>query len=283
MEQPALITTDPGAGAGTTPRWLPFVRLPRSVSRAANVAARLATPLVTGWRWAPAAILLGTLPLALSLLLGVRGHQALTGVTLALFALACAREGRRWRGLALITLVFATHCFAAIFASLHWPARAAAVLPDGEDYWQRQLIWIQTGQDPEYDPANWVEAHARTFVGAAGSSYLSFGAIPFVAGFHQVDLMNYYNGRLVHGSQNGLLALVAGWHVWSLCRGVGYVLLTFEMLAWSLERLTGSSTLSAGRARVVAAGVVFLLLDMLAKWTLMPGVCETLRGNLVVP
>ena len=62
-------------------------------------------------------------------------------------------------------------------------------------------------------------------------------------------------------------ALAVGWHPWSLCRGLGYGLLTFEVVSYSYQRLTGS-TVSTPRRRAWrwALGLALLVLDGMLKW-----------------
>jgi hypothetical protein len=112
-------------------------------------------------------------------------------------------------------------------------------------------------------------------------TYTSLGLIPFWQGLYEVDLMNFYVGRLVAGSQSPALALAVGWHPWSLCRGAGYLVLTYEVASLSLARLVGErlSTPGARRKRWLV-GLGLLVLDGGIKFLCLEPVRQVLAGNL---
>jgi len=161
------------------------------------------------------------------------------------------------------------------------PSRMAGILPGVEEYWHRQLEWIRTGWDPEYEPAAWLPAHLGQLGGGILYSYASLGWITFAEGFREVDWMNYCCVRLMHGSLSPGTAGLLGWHVWSLVRGVGLAFVTIEALSLSLGRLTGRglSTPPARRARWIA-GLGLLVLDGVLKALLLRPVQEALLRNL---
>jgi hypothetical protein len=77
------------------------------------------------------------------------------------------------------------------------------------------------------------------------------------------------------------VALAVGWHPWSLCRGLGYLFVTFEVANLSLGRLAGVPlSTPARRWRRWAAGITLLLLDGLLKFLLLEPVRRTLAANL---
>ena len=72
-----------------------------------------------------------------------------------------------------------------------------------------------------------------------------------------------------------------GWHPWSLCRGLGYLFLTYEIASLSLARLTGVS-LSPWQRRLGRwlIGLTFLMLDGLLKYLCLDPVRQILAGHL---
>lgn len=261
--------------------WIGPVGVPRGVARCVVRVAGLARGLV-GWRWLPvAAVAAGTLPFALSYVAGVSGHAPVTGIALALLVLACVRAGAWVKGLVAIAACFLAHGAAVIAVAHHDPAGAAAVLEGGNEYWERQRAWIATGHDPEYEIAAWAPAHGVLVVGVALYAYASFGATAFTAGVREVDRMNYYVARLIAESESGSVALVAGWHPWSLARGVGFTLVALAVVGCSYERLTGGRALGPARLRrLFAGGVCFLLLDCAIKVVATEPVRAILAANL---
>ena len=126
-----------------------------------------ATDRIAGWTapfcagpwWLPTAVGIGTLPLVASWYSGMPGHQVASAVLLALVCLGCAREDASLRGLAVIGAAFVSHSVAAIeMVTINAP-RAALLLPGADAYWQKQLAWIATGLDSEYQLAAWIPAH----------------------------------------------------------------------------------------------------------------------------
>ena len=124
-------------------------------------------------------------------------------------------------------------------------------------------------------------AHAILLGGVLIYSASSLGAITFWQGFRQVDMMNYYNAKLLVISWSRPTALLLGWHVWSILRGVGYLFLSLETVWVVFHLLTGRP----GGQRVFrwkcwAAGLAFVLADALVKLTCMPSIRDAMQANL---
>jgi hypothetical protein len=262
------------------PYWIWPLRLPVSARRATYNFAGLARPVCQGWRWIPAAFAAGTLPFLISYATGAPGHQAVSALLLMMLCLPCAREDDWVKGVSIIALTYVAHC-AVVIAFAYLDARGVAiVLPGAESYWQKQIHWIQTGMDPEYKLSAWVPAHLTLLGAAFIFSYTSLGGILFYEGFFEVDLMNFYNAKLMSESSNHALSLALGWHIWSWLRGLGYLFLAFEIISLSLRRMTGVS--QAGRLRLthLGVGLAFLLADGLVKVVLLEPVREQMMFNL---
>jgi hypothetical protein len=242
--------------------------------------ARGGVVLVEGKRWLLSAMLAGAAPFVLCLLLGVPGHQLISALMVCWLCLACAHGDDHRRGVALIIAAYGAHGVAVIAASYWWPNQAALLLPGAQEYWARQQVWIRTGYDPEYELRAWVPAHLQLAVATLFFSTTSLGAITFYQGFFEVDLMNFYNARLMASSQSKPLALLLGWHPWSLLRGIGFALLTFEVCALALYLWSAQRSSWQWRPARWAWGVGFLVADGLVKFTLMEPVRAQLFTNL---
>lgn len=234
-----------------------------------------------GWTRYGLAGAIGVVPLLFSYGAGLRGHQEVSALLLAWLFLPAVRRDRLGMGLAVMATAFAAHSSAAIALSWFDPLRMAPILPGAEDYWQKQWVWITTGEDPENAALLWLKRHLLLAVGAAAWSIGSLGAITFQRGFFEVDLMNYYNGRLLEHSQDPLWGLVLGWHVWSVLRGLGFLFVTFEVVSlgyqfWTWRRLSPWRT----RGLRLAIGLALLIADGAAKHLLMQPVQQALAANL---
>jgi hypothetical protein len=227
------------------------------------------------------AIGVGTVPFVISYLSGVRGHQVVSGILLAFLCLGCLRQGSITKCLAVMSLAFLSHCVAVILLAYLDPSGTADVLAGAANYWQQQYAWIRTGQDPEYEIANWLPAQLQLLGGVLVYGYSSLGALVFCHGFFEVDLMNYYNAQLLHNSIDKVTALEYGWHFWSILRGLGYLFITAEVASLSLQRMTGVQ-LSCRKDRLVRWGVGLSLLgaDCIIKSIMLPGVRDILLSNM---
>lgn len=253
--------------------------VPRALrAGAASLARRAAQWCDSPQKRLSAALGIGAAPVAFSLLTGLPGHQWISAVLLAVLSVGLAVRTRWVAAVLTIAVTFCVHSVIVIAAADLFPERCRKVVPDGEEYWRRQLAWIRTGQDPEYELSAWAPAHAQLLGATLVFSYTSLGGLTFYQGFYEVDLMNYYNGRLAHDSVHPAAAVAFGWHLWSLFRGVGYLLITYEVIAVSAARLTGAPGAPwSARWPKLGAGLGFVLADAAAKWALM----ESVRQKLV--
>ncbi|MCO5167530.1 MAG: hypothetical protein M9894_14380 [Planctomycetes bacterium] len=277
-----------GAEGGGEPRaaWVWPLRLPRGVGAAAWSFSGLAAPAHRGAWWVGAAVAVGAAPLlACWAGGGSAAHQPASALLLLPLFLAAVRLERPGRAIGVVALAFAAHCAAAIACAATSPDVAAASLPGGADYWLKQRDWIRTGVDVEYEVATWLPEHVTILLGVGATGYLSLGLFPFLAGFHQADLMNYYVGRLLVESQGAGTALLLGWHPWSVARGLCYTVLAHDLAAASLARLTGRPLpgAAAGRRPRLAAALVLFGLDCGLKLVVSEPVRAALAANLTGP
>jgi hypothetical protein len=244
--------------------------------------AGTARPLMALRAWPVFALAVGLGPLALGYTLGMPLHHLLMALLLGPLFWACVCEDRLGKALLLVALVVGSHSALAIGLAAFDPAGAARVLPQADDYWQQTLHWVRTGEDAHYEPVNWLPDHLLLLFGLLAASYTSLGLLPFTRGVQQLDLMNYYVGRLMASSQNPAVALAAGWHPWSFLRGLGYTLLIYEVASLSLERFSGQ-TLSTPRRRWLrwAVGLGCCFGDALLKFALRDLIRSTLLSNLL--
>lgn len=235
-----------------------------------------------GARWAIAGVIIGSVP---ALFLGILGWTVvavLEACALAVFVVAAAAMDFLGRGLLVMATSFLTHSIISILFAMHAPDTAAEGFRPGEDYWQLSRSWIVTGVNPEYAPSHWLPAHLVLLLIVLATGYSSGGVIAFFAGFRQLDLMNFYVGRLATESQSATVALFVGWHPWSVLRGIGFMILLFEAVNLSLTRLSGVELSEPlRRRRRWAWGLFFLVLDGALKYVCMDIVRSVLADNLV--
>jgi hypothetical protein len=262
--------------------WLGPVRLPDSVGRRMLDSAHDLGDRIKPWPWWVAlGLLLGTVPLLFDYALGLSSNRLVTSMLLTPLLLAAVARDWQGRGLVLLLLTFASHNILTIVLAFQDPLGLGPVCPGGAGYWEKSRTWILTGVSEEYDLGWWLPAHFQWLGVMIGFTYTSFGMIPVWRGLYEVDVMNFYVGQLLAHSNAPAVTLVLGWHPWSLCRGIGYLFLTFEVASLSLARLTGVS-LSSWRRRLGRwlIGLSFLLLDGLLKYFCLESVRQVLAGHL---
>jgi hypothetical protein len=206
----------------------------------------------------------------------------ITPVMATVLLLAAVASDSMARGLGALAGVFLAHNAVAIALVARDPDGMARILPGGEAYWRQSHEWIVTGFSPEYDLSWWVPAHFQLLGAMIVFTYSSLGLVTLCQGSYEVDLMNFYVGELIAHSHNPWLAVALGWHPWSVCRGVGYLFLTYEIASLSFEHITGTR-LSSRRRRVArwSAGLGFLLIDGIVKFFFLDTVRGLLASNLV--
>jgi hypothetical protein len=265
------------------PTWIWPWRPPASIAdRTLRFAQGLADRVGPWPSWIALGAAVGVIPLLMGYAIHRPEPSALTAWLLApLLAAAVARD-TFWRGLGLLGSAFFAHNVVAVALVATDPAGMAPVLTDGMAYWEKSRAWIETGVCPEYDLSWWIPAHMQLLVLMVAHTYLSLGLATFWQGLHEVDLMNYYVGELVAHSRSPWLAVLLGWHPWSVCRGVGYLFLTYEVASLSLSRLTGTQ-LSTPQRRATrwALGLGFLVLDGMIKYFCLEPVRRQLAWNLL--
>ena len=130
-------------------------------------------------------------------------------------------------------LAFVSDSLLAIALSATVLEQAAALFPDGPAYWAKQEAWIRTGHDPEYELASWLPIHFQLLALACfvRDAPLSLGLAILRAGVlrGRPDERTTWGPSSARAEGLGARSLV-GWHPWSICRGLCYVLLTYELV-----------------------------------------------------
>lgn len=229
-----------------------------------------------------AGVLVGAVPPLLAYALSLPVAHVLTALLLVCLLAAAAVRDTTAGAVGVVAVAIVAQSAVNVSLAAADPEGLAAVLPSGRAYWEESRHWIVTGENPEYELRSWLPAHVQLLGGITLLSYVSFGLTPLVLGLEQVDMMNYYVGRLVANSESPWLAVAVGWHPWSLLRGIGCVILLFEVLSLSFERLTATQ-FSTRRRRLArwTAGIAFLVLDGVVKYTCMEPVRTVLEENLI--
>lgn len=279
-EAPLADRAAPSPSAGRY--WIWPLRVPAAERRRIARWTAAGEALTSGSRWLIVAAVAGVLPLLLAWPFGWSGHRFVSAALLFPVFVSLVRADRQREGFATVLVSYACHSIAAIALTFLDPASAAPLLADGAAYWEKNERWIRTGIDPEYQVINWLPAHAQQLAGMAIYGFTSLGLIPLAQGMYEIDLMNFYVGRLLQVSDSAFVALFVGWHFWAILRGVAYTRIVFEVSSLSLSRMTGIelSTRERRRRRWIV-GLACLGLDGLGKLLALEPVRLVLYANLI--
>ena len=243
--------------------------------------SKLSNWLDASWKWLLLALMIGALPVVLDHLTGYHLSRWLTPVmVLPLLLAAVQRDSLYYAFLVLGGMLF-SHSLTMIALAVHAPEHWSGIFPPGVQYWEVTREWLLTGESKEYQLSYWVPGHLQLAFAMVFYTYCSLGLITLWHGFHEVDLMNLYVSQLWLHSDGSLGVILLGWHPWSICRGIGFVVLTYELVSWSFEHLCGK-TISTRRSRINrwGLGFGFLALDMVVKYTMLESVRQVLHQSI---
>ena len=219
--------------------WLGPVGLPRRWTNSWLEGFRaLSDWLGRGGHWCAVGLAIGLGPVAVEYFSGWTVSRTLTALLGVPLLLAAVSRDRLHPALTALCLAVLGHSAAFMTLAARDPEGMAQLFPPGIGYWEETRHWIETGESKVYDVGAWVPFHVQLAVVMVLWCYLSLGFVPLLQGLYELDLMNVYVGRLLASSEPGPGLLLA-WHPWSLCRGVGFLFLTYELTSLSFARLTG--------------------------------------------
>ncbi len=178
--------------------------------------------------------------------------------------------GRRARAVAAMEVWAAGLAVCSVWLCHRFPDRAAQVVWNGPAYADEMLHWLATGQGAESDPARFLVQHALhlgVFVA------LSLATASLVSIFFDTLLLNYmayYVAQVILAAEGAPLAVVMGWHPWSILRVAAFVIIGVVLAEPLLGRLTGRGRRLEGARPWLLAAAAALILDAAIKAVLAP-------------
>ncbi len=134
-------------------------------------------------------------------------------------------------------------------------------------YWREMEQWIRAGGGLEGTWQKFLPYHLLQLVKFSLAAFLSGGVVALFVGVIQLDYMNYYVGMLVSGSSHPFKAFFFGWHIWSVCRVAGYIIICSVLAQPLLARLF-RYRLQLRLWIYLAVGLGLVFIDLVLKYAL---------------
>lgn len=208
----------------------------------------------------------------------------LTGIPAGIVLILHLKKGHL--GLALIDMILYVFWLTVIGITLMYffPDLATVAVLNGFQYWDEMLPWLHGYAVKEGIPSQFIPEHLLHMGIVAISSLISAGIIALIFGTVLVNYMNYYVAQLMINSPTPLLMAVIGWHPWSICRVLSFIILGI-LFAIPLVRLFNRKLVFSKRTVIlmILAAVCLEILDIVLKTYLGNSWRELLVSNMSLP
>jgi hypothetical protein len=162
-----------------------------------------------------------------------------------------------------------------------FPAKAASVVMNGDKYLAEMYPWLCGAMSKEGTPAQFIPEHLLHMAIVAVASLISAGVISLIFGTILMNYMNYYVSWLMLNSSQPLLMAVIGWHPWSICRVISFIILGCVCAVPILKGLRGHEKSDYRKYIImIVAAIAFEVLDIVLKTYIGSGWRDLLVMNL---
>jgi hypothetical protein len=117
------------------------------------------------------------------------------------------------------------------------PAQTDALFLRGAAYRTEMFAWVMTGRGAESSPSRFVPQHARDAAIFSALALATGGVLAMPMGAALMNYMGHYVGTLAAAGRHPVLAMLLGWHPWSVIRIVSFVVLGVVLSAPLLSRV----------------------------------------------
>ncbi len=182
-----------------------------------------------------------------------------------------AVTGKRYGECVSVMILWAVGLSAAIIGATYFEAgETGSAIFHGEQYQTEMFEWVRTGVGKESTPSQFLPEHLWHFAVFAMLAVATGGLLALAVGSLLMGYMSYYVGMLMVESTNGMIALLLGWHVWSVLRVIAYILAAM-VLAHLFFAKVRKEPMDAGMVKKYGgAAVVLLIADIALKTLLAP-------------
>lgn len=153
---------------------------------------------------------------------------------------------------------------------VHAPFAAARAIFHGTEYVQEMFHWIRTGIGPEGTPSLFIPQHLLHLGIFIVLSLCTASLLSLLMGAALMNFMSFYVGSLIVASRNPGVAMLMGWHPWSILRIAAFVVLGVILAEPLICRISKRPYESSGVRKYVWFALALLLGDFVMKAALAP-------------
>ena len=164
-----------------------------------------------------------------------------------------------------------------LYFSFRDPAAMANLIWNAEEYTQRMLLWIESGEFPEGSARSVLYVHLKQMLMYCLLAFGSANMLSLMLGSALLNYMNYYVAQLASGSRKKLLAFCIGWNPWSIVRVIAFLYLGIVFGAPSLSLFLPIEFSFSAMALI--PGILGILFDVAVKILVAPSWSRKLRVN----
>ncbi len=162
-----------------------------------------------------------------------------------------------------------------------FPENASSVILRGNEYINEMYPWLCGADSKEGSPALFIPEHLLHMSIVSVSSLVSAGMISLIFGTILVNYMIYYVSWLMLNSPQPLLMAIIGWHPWSICRVISFIILGCICAIPILKGLRGHKKSDYRKYVImIIVAIAFEILDIILKTYIGSGWRDLLVMNL---
>lgn len=162
-----------------------------------------------------------------------------------------------------------------------FPEQASDVTLRGNEYVAEMYPWLCGDHSKEGSPLLFIPEHLLHMLIVSIASLISAGMLAIIFGTALMNYMNYYVSWLMLNSSKPLFMAIIGWHPWSICRVVSFIILGCVFAIPILKVMKGRKISDyRGITVLIVIAIALEILDIVLKTFIGSGWRDFLVMNL---
>lgn len=205
----------------------------------------------------------------------------LTGIPAGIVLIKHLSKGAIYRAILDMILYVFWLSIIGIILMYYFHDRASDVVIRSEEYWSDMELWLKGDPSKQGTPSEFIPEHIKHTVTVSVASLISAGMIGINFGTVLMNYMNYYVATIMLMSDSPLLLAIIGWHPYSVCRVIGFIILGCTFSWVFVSRFSKESNFNRRIfVFLIILGLCLELLDILLKIYIAPGWRDLIVANI---